>query len=179
VVIRIRHRNEPKKRTVHPPVQRDPAPLPLRMTVLGLAGVVMASVGALVAVHLHPGFGLDRTNPSVGQRHAPAHSVTTTTAPRPRSIAVAADSTVHGPEITALSPSAASAGAQITVVGVDFFASDGSITATIAGAAVPTVCPTEERCIVTVPVGRVGASAAPLVIHTPSGHSNAVTLHYR
>jgi len=78
--------------------------------------------------------------------------------------------------LAALSPAAASAGASVTISGTGFIGTNGYVAATFNGRVVPTRCPSEERCIATVPAGLSGSVTVRL--QTASGRSNGLTFRY-
>lgn len=150
----------------------EPAPLALRVTVLLLGAVLLVSLGGLVVMHLRPG-GLGAAPSSArpgAQRRGPAGSSTTTTS------TTAGGSS--GPTITALDPPQGSAGRSVTIRGRGLFSANGSIVVTFEGRVALTRCPTEQRCIATVPTAPHGSFVATVRVRTASGLSNALAFRY-
>jgi hypothetical protein len=58
-----------------------------------------------------------------------------------------------------------------------FASADGTIVATFDSHAAPTSCPSEQRCLVTVPPGSPGSVV--VWLRTESGVSNSRTFDYR
>lgn len=171
-----RQRPEPQARARQAAGPREGAPLVLRIVVLGLAGVVTASLGALAAAHLHP--GLISATPTVPgasatQRHHSSSTTTTTTT------AVPVLRPGAPPVLVSLEPATGHAGEQVVVVGSGLVSANGIITATFSGTETGVRCPSEQRCIVTVPPLRKGTTAASVQIATSSGVSNSRIFTYR
>lgn len=82
------------------------------------------------------------------------------------------------PELISLSPTGGNAGQVVTVSGVNLFSADGVVQALVGGQAVPTSCPTQTACTVTVPPGMGPPSSLPLTIETEAGTSNALSFSY-
>jgi hypothetical protein len=157
---------------------RRPAPLPLRIAVFTLAGVVVASLGGLAAAHLRPGI-----LPPAG-RGGTASPSKSTSSSRPQSSAPTTSTTLAvgsgsgAPVLASLAPSTGHPGQQITILGSGFFSTNGTIVVTFGGVVVPTRCPTEQRCVVTVPPPPRGATSVAVQLRTSTGTSNARTFSY-
>ncbi|MDA8268568.1 MAG: IPT/TIG domain-containing protein [Actinomycetota bacterium] len=83
--------------------------------------------------------------------------------------------------ISALSPSSGVAGETVTVTGQDFFSADGRIVVRFGGVVVPTRCPDQSTCVVTVPAAVVAGAPPPAVavtLTTDAGMSNALAFRY-
>jgi hypothetical protein len=147
-------------------------PLELRILVCSLGVVLLVVVGGLVALHLRPHWfrGLERESHSVASddlaHRAPARptSVSTTNLP-------------STPVLDSIAPEAGSAGGQLTLVGTGFFSASGSVVATFDAKTVPTACPSEQRCVATIP--SEPGSTAVVEIETSSATSNAMIFTYR
>jgi hypothetical protein len=161
---------------------RRPAPLALRIAVFGLAGLMLASTGGLVVAHLRPGLiatpSRSLASGTAGNHPAKVKSPSSTSSPTTTSPPVLAGASAGAPVLSSLEPAAGTAGEQVTVVGRALFSADGTIIATFDGAAVPTRCPSEQRCIITVPPPPRGATSVVVKLRTPSGTSNPVTFRY-
>ena len=77
--------------------------------------------------------------------------------------------------LQALSPGIGSPGQQITLSGSGFMGANGYIAATFDGAVVPTRCPTEQTCFVTIPAG---SGEATVRLRTSAGESNSLVFHF-
>ena len=157
-----------------PRTPRRPAPLLLRVAVLGLAGLTLASVGGLVAAHVRPGLV---PAPGVASGSHASHTSATSTTSTTTTLA-GAGSTAGGPVISSLEPPSGHAGDQVTVAGSRLYSADGTIVVTFDGNPAPTHCPSEERCIVTVPPPPRGSTSAVVRLETPTGLSNTETFVY-
>ncbi len=112
--------------------------------------------------------GRQRAPGTTGPFHSTSTS-TTTTVP---------STTGAAPVISSLTPSSGTAGQGIQVAGANFMSSDGQIVATFNGQGVPTSCPAQNTCTITVPPPSPGSQSAQVTITTASGTSNAVTFTY-
>jgi IPT/TIG domain len=110
------------------------------------------------------------TPSSVGS--PPSTSPASTTTSAPVSALASGD-----PVITSLDPANGSPGQQLVVVGANFLSSSGEIVAAFNGKGVPTSCPTQTTCTVTVPPP-IGGPAAQVTITTSIGTSNAMNFVY-
>lgn len=79
--------------------------------------------------------------------------------------------------IAALTPANGVAGQGIEIAGANFLSSSGQIVATFNGHVVPTSCPAQSTCTVTVPT-LPGVNSAQVVITTSAGPSNPATFTY-
>jgi len=96
------------------------------------------------------------------------------------SVPTTAPSTVGGPPVlTALTPSSISNGGSVVVTGSGFLSPDGEIVADVAGQPVPTSCPNQSTCDITVPAPAAGQrGSVPVTVTTEAGTSNALELTY-
>ncbi|MCU1489613.1 MAG: hypothetical protein JWM85_1018 [Acidimicrobiaceae bacterium] len=78
--------------------------------------------------------------------------------------------------LSSLTPDVASAGQSVTLYGSNFSSSNGVIIATFDGRAAPTRCPTEQKCVITVPPGLSGTVTVRL--RTATGTSNGLSFRY-
>lgn len=146
------------------------APAPLRILVQCLAGLFVFLVGALAAAHLHPSLlsPIEARPPARSSAPPPRHEASTTTSTTPSGAT---------PVVQALVPATGHAGDQVTVEGSGFFSANGQVFVTFDGTVVPTRCPSEERCIATVPPP-AGRSAAVVEVRTTAASSNSVEFRY-
>ncbi len=93
----------------------------------------------------------------------------TTTTTRPAS-------STHGPVLSSLEPDTGAAGETVILSGTAFTSANGTIVATFDSRPAPTRCPSEGRCLVTVPAGLKGSVEVRL--QTESGSSNPLVFHY-
>lgn len=84
------------------------------------------------------------------------------------------------PILTSVTPLSGAAGQVVTLSGTDLFSTDGTVQAFLAGQPIPTSCPTQTSCTVTVPdLPGAPTGAVPLTVQTASGTSNAEPFSYR
>jgi hypothetical protein len=106
----------------------------------------------------------------------PAASSSSTTLPATTTSSTPPPNTTSGLVLEALSPGAGSAGQQVTLSGSGFIGAHGYIAATFDGVVVPTRCPSEQTCIVTIPAGHSGDATVRL--RTSTGESNALVFRF-
>lgn len=114
--------------------------------------------------------------PNPTSTSAPAASSSSTTLPATTTPSAPPPKATSGLVLEALSPGAGSAGQQITLSGSGFIGAHGYIAATFDGVVVPTRCPTEQTCIVTIPAG--GSGEATVRLRTSAGESNPLVFRF-
>ncbi len=82
------------------------------------------------------------------------------------------------PRLAALEPAAGRPGATITLVGSGFLSQSGLILADFGAEPAPTRCPSQNRCLVTVPPGRPGTEVV-VRVRTSAGSSGGLPFSYR
>jgi hypothetical protein len=82
------------------------------------------------------------------------------------------------PRLGALGPAEGRPGVTVTLVGSGFLSRDGRIVATFGSEPAPTRCPSQDRCLVTVPPGRPGSTVV-VRVHTASGTSTGLPFSFR
>jgi hypothetical protein len=120
----------------------------------------------------HRTSGKAGTSPRPPAGAAPGTTTTTVTTSTPAAVIPAGP-----PVIASIDPVTGSAGQSVQVNGTNFLSSNGRIVAMFNGDVVPTDCPTQNVCNVTVPPD-MGATSVRLTIKTASGTSNATTFTY-
>jgi hypothetical protein len=155
---------------------RAPAPTPVRVVVVVLAVVGGVSIGALVAVVHRPGWFAALGNAAPSEAPTP-HRAVRPTAPSSSTVPVTSP-LGDVPVLSAIAPTLGVAGATVTVVGTGFFSADHHVVVTFDGQVVPTSCPSEQRCVATVPPANSGASVAAVQVVTAVGTSNPLTFEY-
>lgn len=95
-------------------------------------------------------------------------AITATTASRPKAI---------GPVLSSLTPDAGVAGQTVTLTGSGFTSANGTIVAMFDSRPMPTRCPSEQRCLVTVLPVLPGSVLVRL--QTESASSNTLIFHNR
>ncbi len=151
----------------------------IAIAVVALAGVVvgvtLSNSGPTKPKHVAaapPGRGQSTRRSSTTTRTGPTtvptrRSTTTTTSPA---------SSIKGPVLSSLEPDTGAAGQTLILSGMGITSANGTIVATFDSRPAPTRCPSEQRCLVTVPAGLKGSVNVRL--QTESGRSNALTFHY-
>jgi len=155
--------------------ERPGAPFGLRAIVSVLGVLVLVGLVGLVLEHVQPGLfaGLRSGGTTTLPRSLSTSSTTSTTLP-----AGGGSSGGASPVIASVRPASGTSGESVTLTGTGFFSSDGNVSVTFGAAPAGVHCPTESRCLVTVPAGKPGSTAS-VRMTTQSGQSNTVTFHYR
>jgi hypothetical protein len=152
---------------------RPASPFALRLVVVFLAVCAISGTGFLVALHAQPKWFMGLRNvvtPIPVSHSSTTRPTTTTTLPS----AVGAGNLA----ISALEPPTGASGIQVTIVGSGLFGPGGYVAATFAGSIVPTSCPNETKCVVTVPPAATGTTAI-VRIETHGGTSNGLLFRYQ
>jgi IPT/TIG domain len=147
------------------------------IAVVALAGIVVGATLSSSGNSKH--VAAARTGRGLStRRSSTATSAAQTTAPaRPNTTAATSPaSSSEGPVLTSLEPDSGAAGETLILSGRGITSANGTIVATFDSRPAPTRCPSEQRCLVTVPAGLKGSVAVRL--QTESGSSNALTFHH-
>jgi hypothetical protein len=152
--------------------RRRPAPLALRLCVGLLTVVATASIAGLVAIHERPVWfvGLRETSSPILATLARQHASRSSTTASPGSTTPLT--------ISAVVPSSGTSGQRVTIFGSDLAGPGGYVVATFDGSAVPTNCPSLERCDTVVPPKPSGANTMTVRLRTERGISNAISSRY-
>jgi hypothetical protein len=143
------------------------------VAVLGV--LVLAGLVGLVLEHVQPGLfsGLRSGGTTTSTSSSTTSSTTSTTVPSSGTSSGGAR-----PVIASLDPASGVPGTTVTITGSGLFSANGYVAVTFGAAVAPTRCPSEEKCLVTVPAGKAGSTES-VRVTTQSGQSNVVTFHYR
>lgn len=148
----------------------------LRFVVAGLSAMLVLAVAGFVVVKVRPGWLAGLRNPA----HSPTPVLATPPArPAPPPSTALQGATAGGPVLAALAPAAGAAGATVTISGTNLFSADGTILVTFGDRAAPTRCPSERRCLVTVPAGAGAGGTTTVRLRTSQGLSNTLAFRYR
>lgn len=122
-------------------------------------------------------------NSGAGTAPATTNGASTTTGSASTTTSSTTTSTTTGPPaagapvLASVTPAAAKAGQTVTLTGRNLYSSNGRITVVVGSSAAGVTCPSETRCVVTLPAlhthGRV-----PLRMTTSGGRSNTVMVTY-
>lgn len=85
----------------------------------------------------------------------------------------------EAPVVSSVQPSFGGPGATLALTGRHLFSSDGHIVVTVAGHRAGVRCPSQARCLVTVPDLGSAPLATSLSLRTDAGWSNTVAFAYR
>lgn len=157
-----------------------PAPRALKATVVALAILLELPLAGLVVLHVRPTWlsGLRNAPPAPIIAANSSQPTPVNASPTTAPAATTAPATLAaGPVMSAIEPPAGDAGQSVTIVGSGFFSTTGEVFATFEGHVVPTRCPTEQRCIATVPNSGRGETAE-VQIHAAGSASNSLTFTY-
>lgn len=80
--------------------------------------------------------------------------------------------------LVSIVPGQGAGGSVVVVHGRNFFSRNGLIVAHVDGRPVPTSCPAQTSCDVTIPHLSRSAGTVPVTITTSSGTSNTLFFHY-
>ncbi len=157
-----------------PPVprarDRPLAPTGLRVLVTGMFVLLLIAIGGLMTEHLDPALFVRIANVEAEQHNGPRQTVpTTTTAPGRGTFAT----------ISSIQPSVGATGQTVVITGSDIVSPSGTIVARFGDEDAPTECPTETRCLATIPPKPPGTSSISVRLQVGSGISNAIDFVYR
>jgi hypothetical protein len=146
-------------------------PRALRLAVAVLFALSVLSLGALIAVAVQPAWFSTLRNTSGSPIASTRRGVPGSTKLAP--------SQGTGAAISSIQPSVAVAGETVAILGRGIMSPNGTIVARFGSEVAPTRCPSEERCLVTVPPEPGGSRSVPVRLQVGSGMSNALTFRYR
>jgi len=150
----------------------------LRLAVVTLLVLLVLSLGALVALAAQPTWFASLRSSS-GAPSNPAGSRHGGQRPRAPHGTALAPAQGTSAAISSIQPSSGSAGSTVAIVGRGMRSPNGAIVAHFGTEVAPTRCPSEERCLVTVPPAPHGSPMVPVRLQIGSGMSNALMFRYR